>query len=439
MKKIVLVVILFVTFSSSAQLGIGTTSPAASSILDISSTAKGLLLPRMTNSQKNSIATPAAGLWIWCSDCGVSGEMQVFNGVSWTTLSNDSYPSGLSYPSSPFIFTRDTPIATITPLNLGNPIVSYSISPALPIGLSFNTATGEITGTPTTIQSATNYTITATNTGGSTTATISITINDIVHNASLVYSLRKLKTSYSGPAIRVRRSSDNTEQDISFDASGNLNQTSLLSFVGSNNGFVTTWYDQSGSGINLTQSTASRQPQIVAAGVVIVQNSKPALKSTVSANTSLASSSASFTFGSIHIVGQSSSIPSTGNYQAFFQQAGGISFARYYNDGNTFLGRLEFAANGATAINTTTSQTPTNLAIYSSVFNEGKAYKNRVVIATNISSTPISSSNTFTVFNNPGASMTLDGTMSEFIIFGTGVSTIQREALESNQVVYYSI
>lgn len=56
---------------------------------------------------------------------------------------------------------------------------------------------------------------------------------DTYTNAAVAYSLRKLRTAYSGSAIRVRRSSDNTEQDIAF--SGNdLDTTSMLDFVGYN-------------------------------------------------------------------------------------------------------------------------------------------------------------------------------------------------------------
>ena len=55
--------------------------------------------------------------------------------------------------------------------------------------------------------------------------------------AAAAYSLRKLDKDYAGNAIRVRRSNDNTEQDIGF--SGNeLDTTSLKSFVGSNDGAV---------------------------------------------------------------------------------------------------------------------------------------------------------------------------------------------------------
>jgi len=58
---------------------------------------------------------------------------------------------------------------------------------------------------------------------------------DLYSGAAAAYSLRKLRNAYAGSAIRVRRSSDNTAQDIGFDANGNLDTASMLSFVGSNN------------------------------------------------------------------------------------------------------------------------------------------------------------------------------------------------------------
>ena len=101
---------------------------------------------------------------------------------------------------------------------------------------------------------------------------------DLYPSAAAAYSLRKLRTAYTGSAIRVRRSSDNAEQNIGFTSSGNLDESALTTFCGAANGFVTTWYDQSGNGLNVTQSSATKQPQIVNAGAVILQNSKPALK-----------------------------------------------------------------------------------------------------------------------------------------------------------------
>jgi hypothetical protein len=91
---------------------------------------------------------------------------------------------------------------------------------------------------------------------------------DTYPNAAVAYSLRKLRTAYTGAAIRVRRSSDNAEQDINF-VGGDLDTSSLLTFCGAGNGFITTWYDQSTNANNATQATATSQAQIVASGAVI--------------------------------------------------------------------------------------------------------------------------------------------------------------------------
>jgi hypothetical protein len=81
-----------------------------------------------------------------------------------------------------------------------------------------------------------------------------------------VYGLRRLRSTYAGSCLRVRRSSDNAEQDIGF-SSGLLDTASLLSFIGANSGFIVNWYDQSGAAKNIAQSTAANQPRIVNAGV----------------------------------------------------------------------------------------------------------------------------------------------------------------------------
>ena len=95
-------------------------------------------------------------------------------------------------------------------------------------------------------------------------------------NAAAAYSLRLLNPDYTGDAIRVRRSSDNTEQDIGF-VSGALDTASLLTFCGVGDGFVTTWYDQSGNSNNATQTTAAQQPKIVSGGSLVTENGKPAI------------------------------------------------------------------------------------------------------------------------------------------------------------------
>jgi hypothetical protein len=68
-------------------------------------------------------------------------------------------------------------ITTVTNTSTGGAIASYAISPAAPSGLTFSTTTGQLSGTPTSTQSATNYTITATNATGSATASFTLTVS----------------------------------------------------------------------------------------------------------------------------------------------------------------------------------------------------------------------------------------------------------------------
>ena len=91
-------------------------------------------------------------------------------------------------------------------------------------------------------------------------------ILDCYPNAAAAYSLRKLRTAYTGNCIRVRRTGDNVEQNIGF-LNNYLDTAALKTFIGvTASGFITTWFDQSGNGINATQTNAANQPNIVSAG-----------------------------------------------------------------------------------------------------------------------------------------------------------------------------
>lgn len=90
--------------------------------------------------------------------------------------------------------------------------------------------------------------------------------------ASFAYSIRRLRDGYIGPALRVRRSNDDAEQDIGFDENDILDTNELTSFVGSNDAFVVVWYDQSLNGRNASTSTFSQQPQIMENGAILTEN-----------------------------------------------------------------------------------------------------------------------------------------------------------------------
>jgi len=109
----------------------------------------------------------------------------------------------------------------------------------------------------------------------SPTSSFAFLLNDY-SNSKVAFSLRKLSSTYNGSAIRVRRSSDNTEQDIGF-TDNQLDTATLLTFCGGGNGFVTRWYDQSANAFVASQSNAANQPRIVNAGTVESQGGKPSM------------------------------------------------------------------------------------------------------------------------------------------------------------------
>ena len=127
---------------------------------------------------------------------------------------------------------------------------------------------------------ALDYEYAAPTTGGSAPAPAYAGFGDAFGGVTAYYSLRQFTEAETLNAIRVRRSSDDTEQDIGFDSNGDLDSTALLAFVGTggtDNGYVTTFYDQSGNGNNATNSTESEQPLVVSGGSVITENGKAAL------------------------------------------------------------------------------------------------------------------------------------------------------------------
>jgi len=100
---------------------------------------------------------------------------------------------------------------------------------------------------------------------------------DTYTTSLLAVSLRKIRSAYSGNCIQVRRSSDNATQNIGF-VGDVLDTASLLSFVGANDGFITTWYDQSPTANNLIAAGNNAfQPKIVNAGSLLTENSKPTI------------------------------------------------------------------------------------------------------------------------------------------------------------------
>lgn len=69
------------------NIGVGTSSPSASAVAEFSSAAQGVLLPRMTRTQRNDIDSPAEGLMVYCLNCGTQGALSIFTNGTWLTFS----------------------------------------------------------------------------------------------------------------------------------------------------------------------------------------------------------------------------------------------------------------------------------------------------------------------------------------------------------------
>jgi prepilin-type N-terminal cleavage/methylation domain-containing protein len=105
----------------------------------------------------------------------------------------------------------------------------------------------------------------------------SLLLDDFV-GVEIAYSLRKLRSNYTGSAIRVRRGSDNAEQDIGFTSVGTFDVSALEAFVSGSDGYVVSWYDQSGNGIDAQDTASITQPRIAnGSGQTITLNSVPAV------------------------------------------------------------------------------------------------------------------------------------------------------------------
>ncbi len=93
MKKIIIVLLLTAAheMAMAQSVGIGTTTPNASAQLDITSTTKGVLIPRMTEAEKNAIPSPAQGLMVFNA---TTNSFQYYNGVSWVNISHSGIING---------------------------------------------------------------------------------------------------------------------------------------------------------------------------------------------------------------------------------------------------------------------------------------------------------------------------------------------------------
>jgi hypothetical protein len=255
-------------------------------------------------------------------------------------------------------------------------------------------------------------------------------INALSVKPTTAYSLRRLNREYAGSAIRVRRASDNDEKNIGF-SGVELDTISLIEFVGADNGFVTTWYDQSGNGNDAIQTTASNQPRIVNAGVVDTVNSKPIVRYPDAVNSNCLLTANSFAMKEIWAITRFGNGTETASYNA----VQGL-FSTLATSG------MNLGAGGA----------PQNLWYSGSVWDSVRINGVNPVVLGNTVALPLSyrimhfnrvsgvvTDRLYIGIQTGTTSRGWSGVISEFIVFGDTTTDAQRQKLERNQGKYFGI
>jgi len=270
------------------------------------------------------------------------------------------------------------------------------------------------------------------------------------------YALRKLNPSAIN-CIRVRRSNDNAEQDIGFINSkpnAPLNTGQLMQFVGANDGFVVTWYDQSGLNRDATQTTGANQPQIVNSGILITENGLPTIEFN---GTSHNLQIANFQTAAYVHVNLFSVLRYTGT------SGDSIVFAKFLGSGNQRSFRIQIfdnvwdtriTANGTTTIirYSSSNNPPSGQQIYTNINDLSQStnadriefYRNginttKTAVSTNNITSAFNSNTTFEIGSlNQGQLNLFVGNMQEIIFYDTAKAS-QRIAIETNQNNYYNV
>jgi hypothetical protein len=254
------------------------------------------------------------------------------------------------------------------------------------------------------------------------------------YSATAAYSLRQLKTGVTS-VIRVRRSSDNSEQDFT---ATEITDGTLTTFTGANDGFVVRWYDQAGSN-NITQSTAASQPKLVSSGTVLTKGSLPAVD--FDGSNDYLDKSPAF-INSIDIssfsVSHSSSTETVGTVLALAVNT--TSTLRVFQDSRTTPNRnLVINTPTSYAADLSTARVDTNQRLLSSFIDSSKnmsAFDNGATGGTN---TYVGTfANNGLMVGRQQTTTYLNGGVQEIILFNTDESA-NRTSIESDINGHYSI
>jgi len=248
---------------------------------------------------------------------------------------------------------------------------------------------------------------------------------DTYSGAAAAYSLRRLSSSYVGSAVEVYNGS--SYANVGFNVFGELDTVALAAHCGSNDGFVSKWYDQSGNSFDFSNGTAAERPKIYDGLTgVVTEGNKPALlfsssglKNTDSINASVSD----YTF--MAVLNRSSIV----NDWFFDTQTGRLAISgssgAYYDGGwkGTAL------STGYKFVELYLNSTGSNIYENASLTQSGVSY----------TQTAITSANSIGMYYG-GGQRYIQGTMQEMIIYPSDQDAANNRAgIETNINTFYNI
>ncbi len=250
-------------------------------------------------------------------------------------------------------------------------------------------------------------------------------------------SLRKVKCGYTGALVRIRRTNDNSEQDI-YPVSGGveIDTSAILSFVGSNSAYVVKWYNQSGFGDAITV-VSSQQARIVNAGTIERVNGKVAVYADGGDLYAIASLQL-YTYNATFVVSKSSSpflmvehsANANNNDGFYFYQSSNASWIVRRTTVNYAFGSSDWAG---------TNQVISSLQYNSSggvYYKNGAAQSNVAVSGSTLSNTQTTKD--LYILARDGLVAPLTGYFQELLLWDSDQSA-NRTAIEANINSYYSV
>jgi hypothetical protein len=162
-----------------------------------------------------------------------------------------------------------TAITNMIPSVTGT-VDTYSIDPALPAGLSLNATTGVISGTPSVAAASGNYTVTASNAGGSATAQVTIAIQSVYSAWAGSYGLDP--ATNGAPAADPDADGLDNNAEYAFGTNPTVATASLLTTSSSGGNFTVTWLERSGVTYNVQSTVNLATTAFANDGTVVVVN-----------------------------------------------------------------------------------------------------------------------------------------------------------------------